>query len=225
MNEPDRRNPDGMNPKGTSHVSGSTMSSATSMAAGPSAAREASERLGQLLSRCSLGDQAAFGELYEATSAKLFGVSLRILRREAWAEEALQEAYVKIWRHADSYNPGRGRPMTWMINVVRNQSLDLLRRADYRVAEDEWSPEKDQRTSADNPAAQAETSQEMQRVLGCLGNLGEEQRDCILLSYHQGMTPTEVAAHLKRPVGTVKTWIRRGLIKVRECLDQWATGQ
>jgi len=188
-------------------------------------ARESSERLGQLLSRCSLGDQAAFSELYEATSAKLFGISLRILRREAWAEEALQEAYVKIWRHADSYNPGRGRPMTWMINVVRNQSLDLLRRADYRVAEDEWTAEKDQRTSADNPAAQAETSQEMQRVLGCLGNLGEEQRDCILLSYHQGLTPTEVASRMKRPVGTVKTWIRRGLIKVRECLEQKGAGQ
>lgn len=184
-----------------------------------------SDRLGQLLSRCSLGDQAAFAELYEATSAKLFGISLRILRREAWAEEALQEAYVKIWRHANSYNPGRGRPMTWMINVVRNQSLDLLRRADYRVAEDEWTAEKDQRTSADNPAAQAETSQEMQRVLGCLGNLGEEQRDCILLSYHQGLTPTEVASRMKRPVGTVKTWIRRGLIKVRECLEQKGAAQ
>lgn len=184
------------------------------------AGRESPDHLQHLLSRCSLGDQAAFGELYEATSAKLFGIALRILRREAWAEEALQEAYVKIWRHAESYNPGRGRPMTWMINVVRNQSLDLLRRADYRVGEDEWTADKDQRTSADNPAAQAETSQEMQHVLGCLGNLGEEQRDCILLSYHQGMTPTEVAARLKRPVGTVKTWIRRGLIKVRECLDQ-----
>jgi len=184
------------------------------------ASQDASDQLGQLLARCGLGDKAAFGALYEATSAKLYGVALRILRREAWAEEALQEAYVKIWRHAESYNPARGRPMTWMINVVRNQSLDLLRRADYRVNEEEWNPEKDQRTSAENPAALAETSQEMQRVLGCLGLLGEEQRDCILLSYHQGLTPTEVAGRLKRPVGTVKTWIRRGLIKVRECLDQ-----
>jgi len=181
---------------------------------------DASEELGRLLSRCSLGDQAAFGALYEATSAKLYGVALRMLRREAWAEEALQEAYVKIWRHADSYNPARGRPMTWMINVVRNQSLDLLRRADYRVQEEEWNPDRDQRMSGDNPAALAETSQEMQRVLACLGLLGEEQRDCILLSYHQGLTPTEVAEQVKRPVGTVKTWIRRGLLKVRECLDQ-----
>jgi len=184
------------------------------------AARDASDELGRLLSRCSLGDQAAFGQLYEATSAKLFGIALRILRRESWAEEALQEAYVKIWRHADSYNPGRGRPMTWMINVVRNQSLDLLRRADYRAQEEEWNPDSDARTSADNPAAEAETSQEMQRVMGCLGMLGNEQRDCILLSYHQGLTPTEVAGRLKRPVGTVKTWIRRGLVKVRECLGQ-----
>jgi len=184
------------------------------------ATSDASDLLGQLLSRCSLGDQAAFGQLYDATSAKLFGIALRILRREAWAEEALQEAYVKIWRYADSYNPSRGRPMTWMINVVRNQALDLLRRADYRAQEEEWNPDSDTRTSADNPAALAETSQEMQRVLGCLGLLGDEQRDCILLSYHQGLTPTEVADRLKRPVGTVKTWIRRGRVKGRDCLDQ-----
>ncbi|HEY9539366.1 MAG TPA: sigma-70 family RNA polymerase sigma factor [Kiloniellaceae bacterium] len=176
--------------------------------------------MARLLSRCSLGDQGAFADLYEATSAKLFGVALRMLRREAWAEEALQEAFVKIWRHADSYNPARGRPMTWMINVVRNQALDMLRRADYRAQEEEWNPDKDFRMTTDNPAALAETSEEMQRVLGCLGLLGEEQRDCILLSYHQGLTPTEVAAKLKRPVGTVKTWIRRGLVKVRNCLDQ-----
>jgi RNA polymerase sigma-70 factor, ECF subfamily len=184
------------------------------------ASRDASDELGSLLSRCSLGDQAAFGALYQATSAKLYGVALRILRREAWAEEALQEAYVKIWRHAESYNPARGRPMTWMINVVRNQALDLLRRADYRAQEEEWNPDKDQRMSTENPAALAETSQEMQRVLSCLGLLGEEQRDCILLTYHRGLTPSEVAERLKRPVGTVKTWIRRGLMKVRECLDQ-----
>ena len=184
------------------------------------ASGDASDQLGQLLSRCGLGDQAAFGALYQATSAKLYGIALRILRREAWAEEALQEAYVKIWRHAETYDPARGRPMTWMINVVRNHSLDLLRRADYRAQEEEWSPETDPRTSPENPAALAETSQEMQRVLGCLGLLGEEQRNCILLSYHQGLTPTEVAERLKRPVGTVKTWIRRGLIKVRECLER-----
>ena len=184
------------------------------------AKQDASDELGDLLARCSLGDQSAFGALYQATSAKLYGIALRILRREAWAEEALQEAYMKIWRHAESYNPARGRPMTWMINVVRNQSLDLLRRADYRAQEEEWSPDKDQRMSAENPAAQAETSQEMQRVLACLGLLGEEQRDCILLSYHHGLTPTEVAARLERPVGTVKTWIRRGLIKVRDCLER-----
>lgn len=189
------------------------------------ASNDASDELGRLLSRCGLGDQAAFAALYEATSAKLYGIALRILKREAWAEEALQEAYVKIWRHAESFDPARGRPMTWMINVVRNQALDLLRRADYRVPEEEWNPDKDLRMSTENPAALAETSQEMQRVLACLGLLGEEQRDSILLSYHHGLTPTEVAQRLKRPVGTVKTWIRRGLMKVRDCLEQKGADQ
>src|SRR3546814_19509600 len=88
--------------------------------------------------------------------------------------------------------------MTWMINVVRNQALDLLRRGDYRAREEEWDPDKDRRMSPDNPAALAETSQDMQRVLASLGLPGEEQRDRILLSYHQGLTPTEVAGALNR---------------------------
>ena len=97
--------------------------------------------------------------------------------------------------------------------------MDLLRRADYRASEEEWNPESDARTSEDNPESNAEISQELRRVWDCLGMLGDVQRDCILLSYHQGMTPTEVARHVARPIGTVKTWIRRGLVKVRECLD------
>src|SRR3546814_14776288 len=112
---------------------------------------DASHHLSQLLARCSLGDQAAFAGLYEATSAKLFGVALRILRREAWAEEALQEAYVKIWRHAESYNPARGRPMTWMINVVRNQAMDLLRRGDYSAREEERDPDKERQVRGEHP--------------------------------------------------------------------------
>src|SRR3546814_21187794 len=137
-----------------------------------------------------------------------------MLRREAWAEEALQEALVKIWRHADSYNPARGRPMTWMINVVRNQALDMLRRADFRAQEEEWNPDKDFRMTTDNPAALAETSEEMQRVLVCLGLLGAEPRDCILLSYHQGLPPTAVAAKLTPTVRPLTTWIQ---IAKRSC--------
>src|SRR3546814_7145609 len=103
----------------------------------PTASRDissdASHHLSQLLARCSLGDQAAFAGLYEATSAKLFGVALRILRREAWAEEAQQEAYVKIWRHAESYNPARGRPMTWMRSEEHTSELQSLMRISYAV--------------------------------------------------------------------------------------------
>src|SRR3546814_6426826 len=101
--------------------------------------------------------------------------------------------------------------MTLKYNWGRNQALDMLRRADYRAQEEEWNPDRDFRMTTDNHAALAETSEEMQRVLGCLGLLGEEQSDCILLSYHQGLTPTEVAAKLKRQVGTGKTWNSSGL--------------
>src|SRR3546814_11748824 len=94
------------------------------------ASRDASEELARLLSRCSLGDQGAFADLYEATSAKLFGVALRLLRRAACAEEALQEAFVTLWRHADSYTPARGRPITSLINSVRPPALALPRPAE-----------------------------------------------------------------------------------------------
>lgn len=180
--------------------------------------RSAPDSLSNLLAQCALGDQTAFVSLYRATAPKLFGVALRILKREPWAEEALQDSYMKIWRGADRYDPGRGAPMTWMINVVRNQALDLRRRADYRVAEVEWAAANDPRVSGDNPALQAEVSEGLGRLRDCMERLAERQRKSILLIYREGFTPTELARSLEVPVATVKTWVRRGLARVRECL-------
>lgn len=180
--------------------------------------RKDSERLPELIARCALGDPAAFTSLYRATAPKLYGVALQLLKREAWAEEALQESYIKIWRNAGSFNPDKGSPMTWMICIVRNQSLDIARKTECRAHEVEWKAETDPRRSGDDPALRAEVSRELARLRQCLARLTDRQRCCILLIHHQGFTPTELARSLGVPLGTVKTWVRRGLIRLRECL-------
>lgn len=176
--------------------------------------------LTDLLARCALRDRAAFGGLYRATSANLYGIAVRIVRTRHWAEEVLQEAYVKIWNHAPSYDPNRGAPMTWMINIVRNQALDLKRRADVRAELNAVPVDEAPLASADNPAQDTAVSEELARLRRCLAQLAEAQRACILLVYHEGCTPAEVSRRKRLPLGTVKTWLRRGLIRVRECLQQ-----
>lgn len=176
------------------------------------------DQLEPLIARCALGDQLAFQALYQATSAKLFAVSIRILKSEARAEEALQEAYLKIWHAAESYSTRRGKPMTWLINIVRNQSLDLLRASTARQ-EDKTDPLDVNLIANDNPLDESEISDELRRLLDCLRPLSAAQRDCILLSYHAGYTPSEIAHRRAWPLGSVKTWLRRGLASVRECLS------
>ena len=177
------------------------------------------QALTELLARCALRDRTAFLSLYQATSAKLFGVAIRILKGEAWAEEAVQEAFLKVWRNARQYDPTRGTPMTWMINVVRNEALDLRRSAQFRHAQQ--AVELDDGLPADaGPLEATETDSALERLRRCMQPLAKEQRACILLVYHQGFTPTEVSRRNGWPLGTVKTWIRRGLERIRTCMDQ-----
>lgn len=137
--------------------------------------------------------------------------------REHWAEEVLQDVYLKAWNAADSYNASRGQPMTWLINIARNRAIDFLRGAEHSAAQrsellDETLP------SALDPLRTTETGSEMARLRKCLEELNEDQRVCILKIYHQGYTPTEVSKIDSRPIGTVKTWVRRGLEQVRKCM-------
>jgi RNA polymerase sigma-70 factor (ECF subfamily) len=175
------------------------------------------DQLLQLISRCALKDQESFKALYQLTSAKLFGVALRILKQEPKAEEALQESYFKIWHNAAAYNNSRGRPMTWMINIVRNQSLDMLRASASRQESDhtELTHELEEDLGqSDN----LEISDELKRLLDCMKSLTEDQQKCLLMVYHQGYTPSEVSDKGRWPLGTVKTWLRRGLASIRGCL-------
>lgn len=175
------------------------------------------QALEQLLARTALGDRGAFRELYEASAAKLFGVALRILRREDWAEEVLQDCYVSVWRHAPEYRASRAAPMTWMTSIVRNRCLDWLRRPHPQPLDDELM----EGLESENPGplAQLESSRDSAALARCLRGLDAKQRQAIALAFFDGLSHAELAAHLREPLGTVKTWVRRGLARLKDCLQ------
>jgi RNA polymerase sigma-70 factor (ECF subfamily) len=181
--------------------------------------RERDRRLQQLLASCTIRDRRAFAQLYGLTSAKLYGVILRILNREEWAQDCLQEAYIKIWNRAESYRADLASPMTWMATIARNQALDQLRkrRHEVRMSETECFPEEvDQELL---PQDRLQQSDEGRRLNRCLAELKSEQRQIIALAYFRGLSHEELAARTKIPMGTVKTWIRRGLAQLKRCLE------
>ena len=177
----------------------------------------AQARLAELLARTALGDRAAFAQLYRASSAKLFAVSLRIARQRPIAEEALQDSFVNIWNHASDYAQAKSAPMTWMTAIVRNRSLDIIRRTREEPDIDDELTTKLADTSA-SPAREAESRAEARRIERCMGELDADERQSIALAFYHGLTHSELARHLRRPLGTVKTHVRRGLARLRDCL-------
>jgi RNA polymerase sigma-70 factor, ECF subfamily len=178
---------------------------------------DAAEHLARLLGRTALGDRAAFAQLYAASRSKLFAVSLRIVRDRSLAEEVLQDSFVSIWKHAAGYARAKSAPMTWMAAVVRNRSLDVLRRT-------REEPDADGSLAANlvdesaAPARDVEARERAHSLHDCLDELDAEQRQSIALAFFHGLSHSELAGHLGRPLGTVKTHIRRGLLKLRDCL-------
>lgn len=180
------------------------------------------DTLVQLLDRVASEDAAALRALYDLTSSKLFGLALRILVKREWAEEVLQDAFVNIWRYAGDYKAGLSAPMTWMAAIVRNRALDYLRRqkANGASAETEWSDALDDTLPANeaDPSEQMLMSQEARQLAICMGRLEANQRQAVALAYLRDQSHSEVADVLKVPLGTVKSWIRRGLEKLKTCL-------
>jgi RNA polymerase sigma-70 factor, ECF subfamily len=170
-----------------------------------------------LLAAVAKGDQAAFERLYAATRAKLYGVTVRILRRSDLADEVLQETYFKIWRSAGEFNPRLASPITWMVAIARNGALDMLRKRTEVSIEDE--PQAIEVSAAEvDPLASRQMTDDLRRLLGCMGGLEEEHRRVILLAYYNGWSREQLAVKFDKPVNTIKTWLRRGLIQIRECL-------
>jgi RNA polymerase sigma-70 factor (ECF subfamily) len=178
------------------------------------------EELAGLLSRCALRDQRAFDELYRQSAAKLFAVAVRITRRRDWAEEVLQESFVSIWNHATGYNPAKSAPMTWMTTIVRNRALDLLRRPrEVEIGEEHEELMASIPDDTPGPEQLLKQSAEAGAIAECLGQLTEEQQKSITLAFFNGLSHGELAQQLQKPLGTVKTWIRRGLDRLKTCLD------
>ena len=178
------------------------------------------EQLAALLSRCSLQDQKAFGVLYEASSAKLFGVAVRITRMRDWAEEVLQESFVKIWHHAGSYDSGKSAPMTWMTAIVRNRALDWLRRPrELRSSEEQEALLSEIPDEGHGPEELASLAAQARDLYECMGHLSDDQQRSIKLAFFHGLSHGELAHKMGKPLGTVKTWIRRGLDRLKGCLD------
>lgn len=178
--------------------------------------------LDALLKRISKRDSNAFQALYDATSAKLYSFALRMLFKRELAEEVIQDSFIKIWNSAHQYNPDIATPMTWMISVVRNNAIDMLRGFDpvveidgkdfdNRLLEAWESPDA-------TPAEAIEMTDSARSLNTCLSRLDQPQRQALALAFFHDLSHSEVAAHLSTPIGTVKTWIRRGLEKLRLCI-------
>lgn len=168
--------------------------------------------------RIAAGDRAALGQLYQATSAKLFGVCLRILSNRDESEDVLQEVYITIWRRADRFEAGRASVMTWISTIARNRAIDRLRaRGPLAYAEQVEELEIDD----GQPRADAllEAAQSGEALGRCLSELDDRTEKVIRTAFFEGVTYEALAARMDAPLGTVKSWIRRGLAKLKGCLE------
>ena len=175
------------------------------------------DQLKHLLAQCSLRDRRAFEALYRSVSPRLHSVAFRFMGRPDLAEEVLQESFVRIWNNASRYQSHLSAPMTWMINITRNQAIDHLRKHRER-------PLSDLDTLMlvdDSPSAhdQLNSSREASTLHRCLGRLEGMQRQSITIAYFEGLSCSELAEHLSAPLGSVKSWIRRGMEQLRRCLE------
>lgn len=176
------------------------------------------DELNRLLQQSGRNDQKAFAELYKRTSSKLFGVCLRMLHERGEAEEVLQETYATVWRRASSFDASKASAITWLVTLSRNKAIDRLRQHREELLDD---PSRLEETVDEQPtpAADAETSQEHQRLQHCLDELEPQQQSSVREAFFTGATYNELATRCKVPLGTMKSWIRRSLMQLRTCLD------
>ncbi|VTU35303.1 MULTISPECIES: RNA polymerase sigma factor [unclassified Variovorax] len=179
-----------------------------------------------LIDRVGHRDEAALRLLYDRTSPKLFGLAMRVVRQREWAEDVLQESFLTIWRVAGDYRASLSPPLAWLGLIVRSRSLDLLRRrtADRAQLTQEFDDVMAETFESDatNPMDSADASEQAWALHQCLSQLEGRQREVVSLAYLRDLSHSELAQQLKLPLGTVKTWIRRGLEKLRTCMQRFA---
>ncbi len=180
------------------------------------------EELVKLLERCALKDEAALKQLYDQLGPWLNGVAFRILKSAELSNDVLQEAFVQVWNNAASYRPEKAKPLTWICSILRYRALDRLdkekKHQDRRV-EDEDLHALDNYASTENVEHAVQGSEMNQHLSDCLQAIGDRLGTCIKLAYLYGYSREEIASHFSSPVNTVKSWLRRGSEKLRECLE------
>jgi RNA polymerase sigma-70 factor (ECF subfamily) len=183
-----------------------------------SGAGSAAADLAQLLRLSGRGDEDAFAQLYDATSARAYGLAVRVVRDPSQAEEVAQEAFLEIWRTASRFDAGKGSAVSWILTLVHRKAVDRVRSAEASNRRDTSYHQGSQTVEHDSTAEAAQASMEARRVRQAMESLTQVQREALELAYFKGYTHTEVAAMLDLPVGTAKTRIRDGLIRLRDTM-------
>ena len=186
--------------------------------ASPTGGVSSAPDLADLLKSCGRGDQAAFAQLYDATSSRVVGLAVRVVRDPAQAEEVAQEAFLEIWKTSGRFDPAKGSPLGWLLTIVHRKAVDRVRSAEASTRRDTTYHQRNQPVEHDSTAEAATASLEAGRVRQALSSLTPVQREALELAYFGGYTHTEVATMLELPVGTAKTRIRDGLIRLRDTM-------
>ena len=177
-------------------------------------------QLAAALRRVAGGDRAALRHVYAETSAKLFGVCLRILNDRSEAEDVLQDVYLNVWRKAASFDEARASPITWLVAIARNRAIDRVRSGAGARSSAPIDAASDVPDPTPLAAETIETAQDNRRLYSCLEELETRQQAAIRAAYMDGLTYEELAERSNVPLGTMKSWIRRGLAKLRACLER-----
>jgi RNA polymerase sigma-70 factor (ECF subfamily) len=184
----------------------------------PQEGASAAPDLADLLRLCGRGDQHAFAQLYDAIASRVHGLAVRVVRDPAQAEEVAQEAFLEIWKNSGRFDPAKGSPLGWLLTIVHRKSVDRIRSAEASTRRDTTYNQQNQPVDHDSTAEAAHASLEARRVRAALVSLTPVQREALELAYFGGYTHTEVATMLDLPVGTAKTRIRDGLIRLRDTM-------
>ncbi|MER2530947.1 MAG: sigma-70 family RNA polymerase sigma factor [Candidatus Competibacter sp.] len=178
-----------------------------------------SDPLADLLVATARGDRQAFAELYRLTRSRLYAITLALLRQQEVAEDVLQETYLAVWRTAGQYQPGRAPVLVWLMAIARHRAIELLRQRRRRAAEINAEPLAEEALQIPDPQPSQSVDHLAHAIQECLRRLSADQAQAIGLAFFHGLSHEELAARLKTPLGTVKSWVRRGLLQLKGCLE------